>query len=159
MLEVVRSLPQRDATANDGKTRCAVCNEPFSLPGESLRMLPCCHEIHTRCIDHWCAGGRTCGTCHNTVRYSDAAAEAVSSKRFNHDLDVVMSHASIRGTHGSAAREASPSVRLSALSDTPSMGTSFELIAVGSDRASPPGSPRGGGAERAASVRTGAAPI
>uniref|UniRef100_A0A0E0MCD4 RING-type domain-containing protein n=1 Tax=Oryza punctata TaxID=4537 RepID=A0A0E0MCD4_ORYPU len=54
---------------NLGETReqdCAVCLEPFE-EGNTLRMMPCFHSFHQRCIFSWLRISRICPVCRFTL--------------------------------------------------------------------------------------------
>ncbi|XP_078598871.1 RING finger protein 215-like isoform X4 [Branchiostoma floridae x Branchiostoma japonicum] len=44
------------------KDACAVCLDHF-YPGQAVRVLPCCHEFHRKCVDSWLIKKRTCPLC------------------------------------------------------------------------------------------------
>jgi hypothetical protein len=49
-----------------GETReqdCAICLEEFVDGGKKLRMMPCSHSFHQRCIFEWLQRGRRCPIC------------------------------------------------------------------------------------------------
>ncbi|XP_051191252.1 uncharacterized protein [Lolium perenne] len=49
-----------------GETReldCAVCLEEFVDDGKKLRMMPCSHSFHQRCIFDWLLRNRICPVC------------------------------------------------------------------------------------------------
>ncbi|XP_041348768.1 RING finger protein 215-like [Gigantopelta aegis] len=50
------------AHANTGHDTCAICLEKFFLK-QRLRVLPCQHQFHTRCVDKWLLSNRTCPLC------------------------------------------------------------------------------------------------
>lgn len=43
-------------------SRCPICMNDF-IPGELIRLLPCMHYYHIRCIDEWLMRAITCPTC------------------------------------------------------------------------------------------------
>ncbi|KAI8507541.1 hypothetical protein Bbelb_149210 [Branchiostoma belcheri] len=44
------------------KDACAVCLDHF-YPGQAVRVLPCFHEFHRKCVDSWLIKKRTCPLC------------------------------------------------------------------------------------------------
>ncbi|XP_034948210.1 RING finger protein 44 [Chelonus insularis] len=49
-------------THQGDQTNCVVCMCDFEQP-QSLRVLPCSHEFHAKCIDKWLKSNRTCPIC------------------------------------------------------------------------------------------------
>ncbi|XP_023287910.1 RING finger protein 44 [Orussus abietinus] len=49
-------------THQGDQTNCVVCMCDFEAP-QSLRVLPCSHEFHAKCIDKWLKSNRTCPIC------------------------------------------------------------------------------------------------
>ncbi|XP_008561009.1 E3 ubiquitin-protein ligase RNF38 isoform X2 [Microplitis demolitor] len=49
-------------THQGDQTNCVVCMCDFEPP-QSLRVLPCSHEFHSKCIDKWLKSNRTCPIC------------------------------------------------------------------------------------------------
>jgi len=47
---------------NDAQTLCVVCMCDFAA-NQMVRVLPCAHEFHARCIDKWLKDNRTCPIC------------------------------------------------------------------------------------------------
>merc|ERR1719495_3045413 len=50
-----------DNSEND-QTTCVVCMCDFEIR-QSLRILPCSHEFHSKCVDKWLKSNRTCPIC------------------------------------------------------------------------------------------------
>ena len=50
----VQHLPTRTVTPaeTDGDNECSICLGAFEV-GETIKTLPCKHEFHVECIDHW----------------------------------------------------------------------------------------------------------
>eukprot|EP00731_Ephydatia_muelleri_P030366 Em0021g889a len=64
----VRRLPKRKYCAErDTCDTCSICLEPFK-ENESLRVLPCQHVYHPRCIDEWLhKWNRVCPLCKASI--------------------------------------------------------------------------------------------
>ncbi|XP_003728567.1 RING finger protein 44 isoform X3 [Strongylocentrotus purpuratus] len=56
-----RYNPETPRTIND-QTCCVVCMSDFETR-QTLRVLPCSHEFHARCVDKWLKSNRTCPIC------------------------------------------------------------------------------------------------
>lgn len=64
---IVERLPCRTSTGGPEEKECAVCLAQFEK-GDRVRMLPCRHEFHAGCIDHWLLKeNRTCPCCRADV--------------------------------------------------------------------------------------------
>lgn len=48
--------------SRESNESCAVCLEEF-IKGQTIRMLPCHHQFHNRCVDCWLIRKRTCPLC------------------------------------------------------------------------------------------------
>eukprot|EP00747_Dinoflagellata_sp_TGD_P183660 gnl/TRDRNA2_/TRDRNA2_38682_c1_seq1.p1 gnl/TRDRNA2_/TRDRNA2_38682_c1~~gnl/TRDRNA2_/TRDRNA2_38682_c1_seq1.p1 ORF type:complete len:292 (-),score=28.57 gnl/TRDRNA2_/TRDRNA2_38682_c1_seq1:197-979(-) len=56
-----------DADANDNSaSECAICMERFQ-EGERIRILPCVHRYHARCVDRWLLSRWMCPICKHAV--------------------------------------------------------------------------------------------
>ncbi|XP_077066904.1 uncharacterized protein LOC143720874 [Siphateles boraxobius] len=51
-----------DPARSAGKTDCQICFSEYKA-GERLRMLPCLHDYHVKCIDRWLKENVTCPIC------------------------------------------------------------------------------------------------
>ncbi|CAM4734616.1 unnamed protein product [Leuciscus chuanchicus] len=51
-----------DPAHSAGKTDCQICFSEYKT-GERLRMLPCLHDYHVKCIDRWLKENATCPIC------------------------------------------------------------------------------------------------
>lgn len=56
-----RYNPETHQSIND-QTCCVVCMSDFEIK-QLLRVLPCSHEFHARCVDKWLKTNRTCPIC------------------------------------------------------------------------------------------------
>ncbi|CAK8676630.1 unnamed protein product [Clavelina lepadiformis] len=65
---------QEDDTASSASSAslCAICLEEF-VDGQELRVVPCSHEFHKRCVDPWLREKLTCPLC--TYNILDAPVE------------------------------------------------------------------------------------
>lgn len=64
----IERLPVKtyDPAHNAGKTDCQICFSDYKK-GERLRMLPCLHDYHVKCIDRWLKENATCPICRADV--------------------------------------------------------------------------------------------
>ncbi|TRY56119.1 hypothetical protein DNTS_015249 [Danionella cerebrum] len=53
-----------------GKTDCQICFSEYKA-GERLRMLPCLHDYHVKCIDRWLKENATCPICRADITACD----------------------------------------------------------------------------------------
>ncbi|KAK6638866.1 hypothetical protein RUM43_007135 [Polyplax serrata] len=61
------------------QTCCVVCMCDFE-PRQSLRVLPCSHEFHAKCVDKWLKSNRTCPICRGDAsQYFYTASSSPSS--------------------------------------------------------------------------------
>ena len=52
----------KKSKSNDEEPTCNVCLEEFQK-GDQLRILPCFHKFHVKCIDKWLKQSKFCPTC------------------------------------------------------------------------------------------------
>ncbi|XP_046546048.1 probable E3 ubiquitin-protein ligase RHG1A isoform X3 [Haliotis rubra] len=64
----IRKFKSSDSSGND-TTDCLICMCDYQ-EGDSLRILPCCHEFHQPCIDKWLKNTATCPICRVDVKNS-----------------------------------------------------------------------------------------
>ena len=78
MDRALKALPTRTVTAADAAVgvECAVCLDALA-EGDEIRSLPCGHEFHTACVDHWFSKRLTTRT---EAARSDAPATAQAVK-------------------------------------------------------------------------------
>uniref|UniRef100_A0A8C1TI04 Si:ch211-59o9.10 n=2 Tax=Cyprinus carpio TaxID=7962 RepID=A0A8C1TI04_CYPCA len=55
-----------DPAHSAGKTDCQICFSEYKA-GERLRILPCLHDYHVKCIDRWLKENATCPICRADV--------------------------------------------------------------------------------------------
>ncbi|XP_016116468.1 E3 ubiquitin-protein ligase RNF6-like [Sinocyclocheilus grahami] len=60
----IERLPVKtyDPAHSAGKTDCQICFSEYKV-GERLRILPCLHDYHVKCIDRWLKENATCPIC------------------------------------------------------------------------------------------------
>lgn len=76
----VRQLPKR-RYKHDGETceTCSICLEDFK-EGEPVRVLPCEHVFHPKCVDEWLQKwNRTCPLCKSSIRRRGGAVRGPST--------------------------------------------------------------------------------
>ncbi|XP_007238141.2 uncharacterized protein si:ch211-59o9.10 [Astyanax mexicanus] len=64
----IERLPTKvyDPAHSAGKTECQICFCDYKQ-GEKLRILPCLHDYHVKCIDRWLKENSTCPICRADV--------------------------------------------------------------------------------------------
>nr|XP_020772071.1 E3 ubiquitin-protein ligase RLIM-like [Odocoileus virginianus texanus] len=62
----IDNLPLRYFGENEEFKACIICITEYT-EGNTLRILPCSHEFHDHCIDHWLAEHITCPICRGPV--------------------------------------------------------------------------------------------
>ncbi|KAL5205097.1 hypothetical protein ABZP36_009968 [Zizania latifolia] len=63
--DAVLALPETNA-ADARQAECAVCLEDFEAD-DKLKMMPCSHSFHDRCISDWLRVSRTCPLCRHAL--------------------------------------------------------------------------------------------
>lgn len=59
-----------ESKKSNGDSRCVICLMEFEEK-QLVRVLPCTHEYHTKCIDKWLKSNRSCPICRSEVNISN----------------------------------------------------------------------------------------
>ena len=76
--------------------RCPICMNDF-LPGDPIRLLPCMHYYHIRCIDEWLMRASTCPNCMQRVDLAFQRSASFHNQRVHRRS---CSRGSINSSHG-----------------------------------------------------------
>ncbi|KAL1767076.1 E3 ubiquitin-protein ligase RLIM-like, partial [Sigmodon hispidus] len=60
--EQIKTLPTRNFCENDELNACSICITEY-IESSKIRILPCSHEYHVECIDHWLYENASCPIC------------------------------------------------------------------------------------------------
>ncbi|XP_053329420.1 E3 ubiquitin-protein ligase ZNRF3 [Spea bombifrons] len=55
-----------DSPSSSSTSDCAICLEKY-IDGEELRVIPCTHRFHKRCVDPWLLQNHTCPHCRHNI--------------------------------------------------------------------------------------------
>lgn len=62
-----------EGVISGGNTQCQICFCDYA-DGEKLRILPCFHDYHVKCIDRWLKDNTTCPICRANLADGDTLA-------------------------------------------------------------------------------------
>ncbi|KAK7164135.1 hypothetical protein R3I94_002758 [Phoxinus phoxinus] len=66
-----------DSVSSSSTSDCAICLEKY-IDGEELRVIPCAHRFHKKCVDPWLLQHHTCPHCrHNIIEQKKGNPGAV----------------------------------------------------------------------------------
>ncbi|XP_051966851.1 E3 ubiquitin-protein ligase znrf3-like [Xyrauchen texanus] len=66
-----------DSLSSSSTSDCAICLEKY-IDGEELRVIPCAHRFHKKCVDPWLLQHHTCPHCrHNIIEQKKGTPSAV----------------------------------------------------------------------------------
>ncbi|XP_042903433.1 E3 ubiquitin-protein ligase RNF13 isoform X2 [Parasteatoda tepidariorum] len=74
----IKQIPTAKFTKGDQYDVCAICLEDYN-EGDKLRILPCSHAYHTKCIDPWLMHNRrNCPLCKRKITFGDSGDDSDS---------------------------------------------------------------------------------
>ena len=82
----VRNIPTIiwNATKVNITKECQICCEQF-MNGEVIRILPCMHQYHCKCVDKWLGDKETCPECRHPIDQNDPPPEAMRDDNVNNN--------------------------------------------------------------------------
>jgi Ring finger domain len=91
-----KSAQKTDGTQEDGTLECPICTEDFGK-GEEVRVLPCNHKFHPKCVDPWLLHvSGTCPLCRIDLQGGNAEEPHETPRRLltarGADIDVSLTH-------------------------------------------------------------------
>lgn len=118
----LKKIPTHKYTKGDPYETCAICLDDY-IEGEKLRVLPCAHAYHSKCIDPWLTKNRrVCPVCKRKVFAADERVITDSESDSDADDSTPLIRNGHSGTQGGtfAAQRENPFTRaLAAQSENP----------------------------------------
>ncbi|XP_043924400.1 E3 ubiquitin-protein ligase ZNRF3 isoform X2 [Protopterus annectens] len=72
-----------DTLSSSSTSDCAICLEKY-LDGEELRVIPCAHRFHKKCVDPWLLQHHTCPHCrHNIIEQKKGTSGPICTDNGN----------------------------------------------------------------------------
>jgi len=70
-IDKLKSYVYQDGVSNSDQHTCVVCICEWE-PDQKVRVLPCKHEFHAKCVDRWLKEDRTCPICRYEIKDEDS---------------------------------------------------------------------------------------
>ncbi|XP_076662238.1 E3 ubiquitin-protein ligase RNF13 isoform X2 [Halictus rubicundus] len=96
----LKKIPTHKYTKGDPYETCAICLDDY-IEGEKLRVLPCAHAYHTKCIDPWLTNNRrVCPVCKRKVFAANEQVDVSDESDSNADDTTPLIRDGHQGTQG-----------------------------------------------------------